>query len=112
MSVRSTLLTHPLFDSKIRGISGNTAAEKVFFFAYQWHWWQIDVFSKIIQNSKLNIAECIEGLNNLRKYLKKKNPQRSNDNFKKICRFGKTILATDLGIDPEFSISKLRVKST
>ncbi|GFY71967.1 hypothetical protein TNIN_247871 [Trichonephila inaurata madagascariensis] len=60
----------------------------------------------MIQNPKLNIVECIEGLDNLNKYLVS---QRSDDNFK-ISVDSVTTLDRDLGIDPEFSISKLRKK--
>ncbi|GFY48186.1 hypothetical protein TNIN_281851 [Trichonephila inaurata madagascariensis] len=59
---------------------------------------------KLIQNPRLNIVECIEGLDNLKKYLIS---QRSDDNFK-IFVDSVTTLDRDLGIDPEFSISKLR----
>ncbi|GFY77862.1 hypothetical protein TNIN_73241 [Trichonephila inaurata madagascariensis] len=60
----------------------------------------------MIQNSKLNIVECIEGLDNRKKYLVS---QRSDDNFK-ISIDSVTTLVTDLAIDPEFPISKLRKK--
>ncbi|GFU88944.1 hypothetical protein TNCV_4446191 [Trichonephila clavipes] len=58
------------------------------------------------QNPKLNIVECIEGLDNRKKYLVF---QRSNDNFK-ISVDSVITLAKGLGMDPEFSISKLRKK--
>ncbi|GFY51812.1 uncharacterized protein TNIN_115581 [Trichonephila inaurata madagascariensis] len=57
----------------------------------------------MIQNPKLNIVECIEGLDKRKKYLVS---QRSDDNFK-IPVDSVTTLTRDLGIDPEFPISKL-----
>lgn len=68
---------------------------------------RIDVLSKMLQNPKLNIAECIQGLDNLKKYLEF---QRSDDNFK-IFVESATTLVRDLGTDPEFPISKLRKKA-
>ncbi|CAH1108652.1 unnamed protein product [Psylliodes chrysocephalus] len=52
----------------------------------------------------LGKKHCIEGLDNLKKYL---GSQRSDDNFKIFVDSGKT-LARDLGTDSKFSISKLR----
>ncbi|GFY75187.1 hypothetical protein TNIN_281641 [Trichonephila inaurata madagascariensis] len=60
----------------------------------------------MLQNPKLNIVECIEGLDNLKKYLIS---QRSDDNFKIFVDTAAT-LATDLGIHSEFPILKLRKK--
>ncbi|GFX84077.1 uncharacterized protein TNCV_4858851 [Trichonephila clavipes] len=59
-----------------------------------------------IQNPKLNIVECIEGLDNRKKYLVS---QRSDDNLR-ISVDSVTTLATDLGTGPEFPISKFRKK--
>ncbi|GFS32249.1 uncharacterized protein TNIN_168751 [Trichonephila inaurata madagascariensis] len=60
----------------------------------------------MIQNHKLNIVECIEGLDNRKKYLVS---QKSDDSLK-ISVDSVITLATDLDIDPEFPISKLRKK--
>lgn len=60
----------------------------------------------MIQNLKLNIAECIERLDNLKKYLEF---QRSDDNLKLFVE-STIILARDLLIDAEFPMSKLRKK--
>ncbi|GFW91634.1 DUF4817 domain-containing protein [Trichonephila clavipes] len=60
----------------------------------------------MIQNPKLHIVECIEGLDNPKKYLVS---QISDDKFE-ISVDSVTTLATDLDIDLEFSISKLRKK--
>ncbi|GFX57114.1 uncharacterized protein TNCV_2963941 [Trichonephila clavipes] len=60
--------------------------------------------TKMVENPKLNIVECIGGLDNRKKYLVS---QKSDDNFK-ISVDSVTTLASDLGIDPEFLISKLR----
>ncbi|GFU37993.1 uncharacterized protein TNCV_595751 [Trichonephila clavipes] len=57
----------------------------------------------MIQNPKLNIVECIEGLDKRKKYLVS---QRSDDNSR-ISVDSVTTLTRDLGIDPEFSVSKL-----
>ncbi|GFW18481.1 uncharacterized protein TNCV_1185081 [Trichonephila clavipes] len=57
----------------------------------------------MIQNPKLNIAECIEGLDKRKKYLVS---QISDDNFK-ISVDSVTTLTRDLDIDPEFPILKL-----
>ncbi|GFS34453.1 hypothetical protein TNIN_397591 [Trichonephila inaurata madagascariensis] len=53
----------------------------------------------MIQNPTLNIVECIEGLDNLKKYLVSRRP---DDNFK-IYVDSVTTLARDLGIDDKFS---------
>ncbi|GFW56396.1 uncharacterized protein TNCV_2089031 [Trichonephila clavipes] len=75
----------PLFESRVR---------------------RIDVLGGLSQNPKLNIVECIEGLDNIKKYLVF---QRSDDNFK-ISADSVTALDRDLGIDPEFPSSKLKKK--
>jgi len=67
---------------------------------------RIDILSKILQNPKLNIAECIQGLDNLKKYLVL---QRTDDSFK-IFVDSATSLGTELDIDPELPTLRLRKK--
>lgn len=76
-------------------------------FSFNLTWFIIKNWNlKRLQNPKFNIAECTQGLDDLQTYLAL---QRSENNFK---LFGEsaTLFAWDLGMGPEFLISKLRKK--
>lgn len=111
--VLSELIADPTRDAKTKQVSSSLINKlKSFKFICSiiiWHdlLSRINIVSKMLQNSKLNIAECTEALKNLGAYV---SSQRTDESFEHFLSSASS-LANELEVAPYFPETRKRKKS-